>query len=66
MTDALEVIRRAVEKAGSQKAFAKANGLSEPYVSDVMNGRRDPGPRILEAVGLERYVGYHPKAEARA
>lgn len=42
-----------VHKAGSNRAFAVANSLSESYVSDVMNGRRAPGPAILAVLGLE-------------
>lgn len=65
MNEALEAIREAIAAAGSQKAFAEAHKLSAPYVSDVLNGNREPGPRILEAVGLERFTSYRPKAEAR-
>jgi hypothetical protein len=39
---------------GDQQAWAKANGLSPAYVSDVLNGRRDPADKILAALGLRR------------
>lgn len=45
----------------SQAAWAKKHGLSPAYVSDVINGRRDPGKAILEALGLERVVTYRVK-----
>ena len=43
---------------GSQKAWAYKHGISEQYVSDVINGRRDPGETILHALGLECVVSY--------
>ena len=53
-----EVLRRLAEKQGSrtQTALAEEIGISRPYLSDVLNGRRDPGPAILSFVGLE--LGY--------
>lgn len=46
------------ERLGSQRALAKELGVGEPYLSDVIHGRRDPGPKILKALGLERVVSY--------
>lgn len=48
----------AIQVAGSQKAFAKQAGISEQYLSDVLNGRRDIGDKILKWFGLERVVFY--------
>jgi len=48
----------------TQAAWAKANGVSPAYVSDVIQGRREPGEKILKALGLKRVVSYVPsKAE---
>jgi transcriptional regulator with XRE-family HTH domain len=53
----------------SQLDLAKEIGCSETYVSLVLSGERDPGPRILEYLGLEKVTGpvsyrkkngYHP------
>ena len=38
----------------NQAAWARTHGLSPAYVSDVLNGRRDPGNKILEPLGLCR------------
>ena len=46
------------ERLGSQRALAKELGVSEPYLSDVIRGRREPGPKLLKARGLERVVDY--------
>jgi len=43
---------------GSQQRFAKENGFSPAYLSDVLTGRREPGKKILEAVGVERVTLY--------
>lgn len=54
----LERLRAAVLLAGSQTAFAAQNSLSTGYVSDVLAGRREPGAKILRALGVERRVVY--------
>jgi transcriptional regulator with XRE-family HTH domain len=62
-----EVIDRLEKLIGAafdhQKDFARANMISESYLSDVLNGRREPGPRILAALGLEKVVLYRGKQE---
>lgn len=47
-----------IEKAGSQKAAAKRLGVSPTYLSDIKKGRRDPGDKILTALGFKRVVIY--------
>ena len=45
--------------AGStQVAVAAELGVSTQYVCDVLRGTRQPGPKILTALGLERHVTY--------
>ncbi len=44
---------QAIKKAGSQKAFAAIHDVSEAYVSDLVNGKRGFGDRMLEKLGLE-------------
>ena len=56
--DPIRVLRDAVIEAGSQKNWAKANGLSPAYVNDLLQGRREPTSAILEALGLEKIVYY--------
>lgn len=60
--DVRELIRSQAKP--TQAAWAKANGVSPAYVSDVIQGRREPGEKILKALGLKRVVSYVPsKAE---
>ena len=51
-------LRRACAEAGGQKHWADHKGVSEQYLSDVLNARKEPGPLILEALGLRRVVSY--------
>ncbi len=40
----------------SLRAYARDLNVSAAYLSDVYRGRRDPGPALLEKLGLERKV----------
>lgn len=44
----------------TQAAWAKDHGISPGYVSDVIQGRREPGKAMLKALGWERVVIYRP------
>lgn len=59
--EVIEHLRVACQNAGGQKAFAKLYRFSTAFVSDVVNGKRHPSDRILEAIGLERVVTYRKK-----
>jgi transcriptional regulator with XRE-family HTH domain len=59
----VELLRAAVDKAGTQTAFAKKHGISIAYVNDVLQGRRQPGDKILKALGLESQVTYRKAAK---
>lgn len=54
----IAAIRREAKRAGSQKALADELGVSDTYLSDVLNGRKEPGEAILIPLGLERVVTY--------
>lgn len=58
-----EDVRTMLKKACEplQSVWAKEHGCAPSYVSDVLNGRRDPSPAILSALGLERVVSYRRK-----
>ena len=65
-TAVLVALRKAVEGAGSQKAWCDHNGLSEGTISDVLRGRRDITDRVADLVGFERVTVYRPKRKAKA
>lgn len=50
------------QKAGGQKAWAIAHGISAAYVSDTLQYRREPGEKILAALKLRRIVTYEMDA----
>lgn len=52
------LLREECRKAGGQKAWAAAQGISPAYVSDVLHAHRDPGPAILAALGLVKVTRY--------
>ena len=51
-------LRQACTDAGSQAAWANANGVSQQYVHDVLARRGTPGPAILTALGLRLATWY--------
>lgn len=59
--DVLELIRREVKACGTQQAFAVKVGITQGYVNDILRRKREPGPKVLEALGLEKVVVYKEK-----
>ena len=41
-------------KLGEQRLLAKQLGISSQYLSDILNGRREPGEKVLAALGIKR------------
>lgn len=54
----LERLRIVVAGAGTQDAAAKQLGISGAYLCDVLKGRREPGKKLLDAMGYRRVVVY--------
>lgn len=46
-----EVIQKAVDEAGSQKALALANGLSVSVLSEILSGRRSISDGVAQMFG---------------
>ena len=61
LVDVYSRLLAACKKAGSQKKWCELNDVSPAYLSDVLNGRRDPGPSIYQRLGLVRVVRYVEK-----
>lgn len=64
--DIAEELRRRVAEVGTQKILADQLGVSQPFLCQVINGQREPGPVLLDALGIEKVVTYRPKAKANA
>lgn len=54
----LQQIDRRVKRCGSQTKAADSFGISAQYLNDVLTGKREPGGKLLTAMGLERVVTY--------
>lgn len=52
--DLINRIRKLVEAAGTNTAAAKKLGISRPYLRELLNGNRNPGPKVLAYFGLKR------------
>jgi hypothetical protein len=52
--DVCELVRAAVEREGSQAAFAKRHRINRSSLSAFMNGTRGITAPIAKAVGLRR------------
>lgn len=57
------ILARTVAKYGTQAAAADALGVSPAYLSDLMQGKREPGPKVLHALGLEKVTTYRKAKE---
>lgn len=55
-----ELLRRECEQAGTLAAWARRHDIAPQYVSDVINGRRLPGKRILDVLNLRKVTYYWP------
>jgi hypothetical protein len=58
--EVLQMLRKACQDAGSQRAWAHAHEFSEAYVSDILSGRREITVSVANALGLLRTVAYLP------
>jgi len=54
----IERLRREIKRHGNQKRTAKALGISEQFLTDVLKGRRGPGKQLLSALGMEKRVAF--------
>lgn len=58
-------IQLAVQRYGNQRTMAKAMGISEQYLSDMLRGTREWSEDLLAHVGVERYTGYEDLGKPR-
>lgn len=57
----IALLRKKIELAGTQKAFAIQHDLSPAFINDLLQGRREPSFAILNVLGLERVVTFRKK-----
>jgi hypothetical protein len=58
----IETLRRRVNLAGTAYRAAADLDVSDSHLSDVLKGRREPGPKLLKALKLEKIVTYRRTA----
>jgi DNA-binding phage protein len=58
--DVRKLIRAECNRIGIT-AFARKAGVTRAQVYSVLNGQREPRGGILDALGLEMFVGYRQK-----
>ena len=54
-----------VDLYGTAKALAQEWKVSPSYLSDVVRGKRNPGPPILKPLGLKAETRYVPQFNRR-
>ncbi len=47
-------LRAAIQRQGSAAAWGRRHGVGPGYLADVLSGRRPPGGKILQGLGLNR------------
>jgi hypothetical protein len=52
--DVIDLLRAAVEREGSQSAFAKRYGVDRTDLNAILNGRRRISASLAKALGLRR------------
>lgn len=62
----LALLAAEVARAGTQARWCATHGISTAYLSDVLTGRREPGGKILDRLGLERVPYYRNKSADQA
>lgn len=61
----IEMLRKRVaDSGGAQSGVARELGISRQYLNNILAARIDPGPKVLEALGLVRHVTYLPVQES--
>lgn len=52
----IQTLLDSIANAGSARKFAAKTGFSNTYISNVINGKDKPSPRLLNALGYEKRV----------
>jgi hypothetical protein len=63
LSEVIHLLRLRCAQAGSQAAWAREHGLAQTYVNEVLRGNRNPGEKLLHALGLIAVVDYRPIEE---
>jgi hypothetical protein len=50
--EVVQLLKTAVEREGSQVAYAKRHGLNRSHLNQILNGNKRAGSAFLKALGL--------------
>jgi transcriptional regulator with XRE-family HTH domain len=56
----LEYLSKEVAAVGGQTLYAVKVGISKQYLNDILKGRKEPGMKLLKAIGYKKIVTYEP------
>jgi len=63
-SDVVHLLKTAIEREGSQSAFAKHHGINRTYVNMVLCGKRPVTDTVAKALGLHKaYAVSSPAAD---
>lgn len=54
----IEHLKDLSKQEGGQNKLAKKLGISSAHLCDILHGRRQPGEKVLTALGLVKVVSY--------
>lgn len=63
MANPLKMLRDQL-KTTTQSTLAASIGISPQFLSQILNGERNPSDAVLNFLGLEKVVRYRPKPPA--
>lgn len=70
MNDPIDPIAALKERLASpdltQADLATRIGISPQFLSEILNGKRNPSKTVLDFLGYEKRITYHPKVEVPA
>jgi hypothetical protein len=52
--EVIQLLRAAVEREGSQGAFARRHGIERTYLNQILNGKRPLTDAVPKALGLRK------------
>lgn len=61
-----ELVKTKIGPKKTQRVLAEELGISEAYLSDFLNGRRNAGPLILKGLGYDPTPHYRKHVRAPA
>lgn len=53
-------LRDMLKDAGSQASLARQLGITPTHMGDLLDGTREPGAKVLPALGLKKVILYAP------